>query len=182
MNVLERTTAFLCVLLALTACVPLASGTAGSVEAVPAASAGADEAAIRAGGDSWNNAYNTLNIDALVELYAADAVLMPEAVRSAKGHAAIRKFLLVYAALLTDGGYTPVVANTVEIEVSGNLGFRSGTYSISDKSGAGVDTGKWLETWRRTDGKWQIIRDIWNSDMLPLFPPTVYAAGGGAAE
>ena len=175
MNTLEKTAAFLAVLLSLAACAPLASDTAGSP-------AGADEAAIRVAGDAWNNAYNALNTEALVALYAPDAVLMPEAAKTVKGDTAIRRFLVVYVALLADGGYTPVVANAVDIEVSGNLGFRSGKYSITDKSGAVVDTGKWLETWRKADGKWRIIRDIWNSDTLPLFPPAALAAGGGSGN
>lgn len=175
MNTPGKTAALLAILLVLAACAPLASDTASS-------SAGTEEVAIRAAGNAWNNAYNALNTDALVVLYAADAVLMPEAAQTTKGHAAIRKFLLVYVALLADGGYTPVVNNAVEIEVSGNLGFRSGTYSITDKSGAIVDTGKWLETWRKADGKWYISKDIWNSDMLPLFPPTAFVPVGGSAK
>lgn len=165
----------LAILLALAAHAPLASAADKS----PAAT---DEAALRKAGDLWNHAYKTLNVDALVALYAADAVVMPETAVSAKGHKSIRAFLKVYVALLSDSGFTPAVGKTVDIGVSGNLGVRSGTYSVADKSGTVVDNGKWLEIWRKTDGKWRITRDIWNSDVLPLFPPNAYTTGSIPAE
>ena len=139
-------------------------------------SPGADEAAIRAAGDAWNNAYNALNADALPHSTQQDAMLMPEAREPRR----VRRDPRVPAAIMCRcwrrRSYTPAIANAVDIEVSGNLGFRSGTYSITDKSGAVVDTGKWLETWRKTDGKWHITRDIWNSDMLPCFHPLSFRA------
>ena len=174
MNKLNVATISLACLLAVAPCTQAAAATTAGSTAVPA---GRDEAAIRAAGDSWNTAYNALNTDALVALYAADAVLMPDTARTAKGQAAIRKFLLVYEGVLAGLGYTPVVTSVVEVEVSGPLGFRSGTYSVKDKSGAIVDTGKWLEIWRKSAGKWLISRDIWNSDMVPIIMPPANAAG-----
>lgn len=175
MNTLRRTLAFPIALLWLAACTPLASGTAGKSTAAD------DEAAIRAAGQAWDDAYKALNADALAALYAPDAVLMPETARTAKGEAAIRQFLGIYVGLLAEGGYKPLIDNAGDIEVSGNLAIRSGTYAITDKDGMSVDTGKWLETWRKTDGQWRISRDIWNSDNLPLFPPMAYAPPGGTA-
>lgn len=170
MNKLTSTVTALAVLLTAAACTHMVSGTAES----PAAT---DEAAIRIAGERWNQAYNAQDTDALIALYAADAVLMPETAQTAKGQAEIRKFLTVYAGLFKEGEYKPAVVDAVEIQVSGGLGFRSGTYSVTDKAGASTDTGKWLEIWRKTDGKWSIIRDIWNSDLLPLFPPWAYTGG-----
>lgn len=175
MNALPKTIAFIAVLLTLAACTPLASGTAGP------STAAEDEAAIRTAGKAWDDAYKSLNADALAALYAADAVLMPETARTAKGEAAIRQFLGIYVGLLAEGGYQPLIDSAADVEVSGDLAIRSGTYAITDKSGMSVDTGKWLETWRKTDGQWRISRDIWNSDNLPLFPPMAYAPPGGAA-
>ncbi|MEO8225168.1 MAG: DUF4440 domain-containing protein [Gammaproteobacteria bacterium] len=180
MNIPGMTAAFPIALLALAACTPLASDPTRSSALAPSLSD--DEAAIRTAGDAWNSAYNGRDADALVTLFAPDAVLMPETAHTAKGQAAIREFLLVYVALMADAGYTPVIGTGVDIEVAGNLGTRSGTYSVGDKSGATVDTGKWLETWRKTAGKWSITKEIWNSDMLPLFPPTAFVLGGKTAE
>jgi hypothetical protein len=35
---------------------------------------------------------------------------------------------------------------------------------MTDKAGATVETGKWLETLHKADGKWLISHDIWNAD------------------
>jgi ketosteroid isomerase-like protein len=171
MNANKLAAIFLAGLLGLAPCMQLAAAT----KAGP--SPGGDQAAIRAAGESWNTAYNALNTDALVALYAADALLMPDTAPTAKGPVAIRKFLLAYAGVLAGLGYTPLVTNVIEVEVSGPIGFRSGSYAVKDKTGAVVDTGKWLEIWRKSDGKWLISRDIWNSDTLPIVMPSANAAG-----
>lgn len=170
MDAHKKAAVFAAGLLALAICMPSVAG------------ASADEAAIRTAGAAWDAAYRAHNVDALVPFYANDAVLMPQTAPTAKGQAAIRKFLLAYTAKLADGGYTQFVSAVVDIDISGKLGFRSGPYSIIDKSGVVVDLGKWLQIWRKVDGKWHIIRDISNSDTLPLFPPERPAAAGGAAN
>jgi ketosteroid isomerase-like protein len=38
-----------------------------------------------------------------------------------------------------------------------------------------VDAGKYVTVFQRKDGKWRIIRDIWNSDNPPA-PPAATAA------
>ncbi len=46
---------------------------------------------------------------------------------------------------------------------SGDTGWSSGTYTVT-VSGKIVATGKYLSVLRKVDGKWRIIRDIWNED------------------
>jgi len=48
--------------------------------------------------------------------------------------------------------------------VSGDLGWEWGTFTVTNKSGATVDKGKYVTVCAKKDGKWLIIRDIWNSD------------------
>ena len=172
MRALRRNLVLAVGLLALTAGARLDAGTATPSATSKAVSA--DEAAIRAAGESRDAAFKALNADALAAHYGDDAVLMPETAKTAKGHAAILGYLKVYLGLLVQYGYKPIVGKAVEIEVWGNTGLRSGTYSVTDKTGAVTDTGKWLQVWRKTGDKWHIIRDMWNSDMLPLFPPAMF--------
>ena len=40
----------------------------------------------------------------------------------------------------------------------------SGTFKVNGAGGATVGTGKYLEVWRRAEGKWLMIRDVWNND------------------
>ena len=60
----------------------------------------------------------------------------------------------------------------VEFEVveqlgSCNLAAVRGTYQLTLPDGALADKGKWLEVWQKSDGQWELTRDIFNSD-LPL--------------
>jgi hypothetical protein len=57
-----------------------------------------------------------------------------------------------------------------EFGVSGDLGWEWNTFTVTDQTGATVDTGKYVTVYARRDGKWLIVRDIWNSDMPPAAP------------
>ena len=144
-------------LIAVTACAP---------SAPPAADTAADEAVFRAGSITWVEGYNAGDVDRIVALYAEDAVVMPPNVPAASGHAAIRKYLAADTAAAKAGGMTMALADD-GVGVSGNLGWHSGTFKVTNAAGATVDTGKWVETWRKAEGEWHIIRDIWNSDAAP---------------
>jgi ketosteroid isomerase-like protein len=125
----------------------------------------ADVATIKATGATWDQSYNAGNADTIVALYADDAVLMPPGAPAAQGPAAMKAFLTADIAQSQAAGLSLAIdPQAVTAGVSGDLGWRSGTYSIKDKAGATVDNGKWLEAWERRGGKWLVIRDIWNSD------------------
>jgi len=55
--------------------------------------------------------------------------------------------------------------------VSGNMGWQSGTYSVTDKSGKVLETGKYLSVSMKKRGKWVYVRDTWNADAAPPAPP-----------
>jgi len=120
----------------------------------------ADEAAIRAINPSWFSAYNSGNVDAIVALYGEDAVLSAPGAPAGRGHAAIREIL---AKGIADG-MALHAGSTTDAGVSGDLGWEWGTFTVSDKSDVTVDAGKYVTVYARKDGKWLIIRDIWNSD------------------
>ena len=71
------------------------------------------------------------------------------------------------AAVSTDAGVALVDGPTSDVGVSGDLAWQSGTFKATDKTGAALDTGKYLTVFQRKDGKWMIIRDTWNSDAVP---------------
>jgi hypothetical protein len=50
------------------------------------------------------------------------------------------------------------------------MGWSSGTYTVKDKTGRFVETGKYLSVSRKKDGKWLYIRDAWNADAQPACP------------
>ena len=124
-----------------------------------------DPSELTARSDAWEAALNAKDIDALTELYTADARIMPPNGEISTGRDAVNAAFgsMIDAGL---GGTTDIV----EAQVSGDLGFIVGTYALSAGEDT-VDTGKYTEIWKRgTDGQWRIASDIWNSN-APVQPP-----------
>jgi ketosteroid isomerase-like protein len=65
---------------------------------------------------------------------------------------------------------TLALGTTNESGASGDLAWHAGSYSVVDRAGTTVDSGSYLEVWKKTGGKWLIVRDMWNSDR-PSPPP-----------
>jgi len=124
----------------------------------------ADEATIRGVNPAWFKAYNAGDANSIVALYAEDAVVNAPGAPAARGHAAIREFFVKDIASAAAAGITLNAGPTSDVGVSGDLGWEWGTFTVTDKSGATVDTGKFVTVFGRKDGKWLVIRDIWNSD------------------
>lgn len=133
----------------------------------PADTHAADEATIRTLNQEWYKAYKANDADAIVALYAEDAVVSPPGAPPARGHAAIRELMVKDMADAAAAGITLNDAHTSDFGVSGDIGWEWGTFTVTDKSGATVDKGKFVSVFARKNGKWVIERDIWNSDMMP---------------
>ena len=126
----------------------------------------ADQAAVRAVQDSWYKAYNGGDGAAIAALYADDAVLDPPNGPAARG-IGIHEYFMQDAAEFAASGST-ATQGASDVGVSGDLAWQGGTYQITNKSGAIAATGEFLTVFRRTDGKWMIIRDTWNPDPTPV--------------
>jgi hypothetical protein len=50
------------------------------------------------------------------------------------------------------------------------MGWQSGTYTVTDKSGKVVESGKYLSVSMKKGGKWLYVRDTWNADAAPPQP------------
>jgi ketosteroid isomerase-like protein len=129
-----------------------------------AGGAGKDMAALRAADDAWLKAYTAADGDAIAMLYDENAILMPPNVPSAHGRAAIRAFLASDSAATQKAGVLFHLDMHPSGGVSGNLGWMSGVYTVTDKAGKVIDTGKYLSVSKKVGGKWLYIRDTWNSD------------------
>jgi len=134
---------------------------------VRTADAASDEAAIRAIVSDWNGYLTSQNDSAIGAIYDADGVLMPPGMPRVSGPDNVRKFW---------AGIWPMKASLqlepMTVQVSGDWAIEEGnwTWSSPAPSGEFKDNGKYIVTWRKTDGKWHAVRDIWNSDNPP--PPT----------
>lgn len=127
----------------------------------------ADEAAIRASAPAWAANFNAGDADALAAMYWHDAVLQPPGAPAAKGSAAIREFFVGDVAATKAAGLTINIPAAGDVHVTGDLAYEAGHYSVTDASGATVDTGKYIGVFQKRDGKWLYIRDTWNSDNPP---------------
>jgi len=153
MNRLKQLITLAASLLALVACVK-----------TPAPDTAADASAIRAVNIAWNKAYNVGDVAGVTALYAEDAVLMAPGAPPARGKVSIGEYYAKDVLAFAAAGLTATDAPTSDVAEAGDLAWESGTFTTTDKSGATVETGKFLTVLQRKDGKWMIIRDTWNSD------------------
>ena len=178
MNMLKYATFLATALVALAACTPKAPDTA------------ADTAAIKAVPPVWFDLYNSGDADGVAALYAEDGVIFAPGAPAVVGRAAIRDFIASFMEDTKAAGLAFRGDEVTDGAVEGDMGWISGSFSVIDSSGTTVDTDKYLAVLRRTNGQWQLIRDIWNSD-LPTAPaprpdyaaePTMISAAAVSAE
>lgn len=153
-------------ILAMVALVVTAACTA---TAPPAQDVAADKVKLLADADSWFGFYAKTDGDGMANLYAEDALLMPPGAPAATGRAAIKAFLGDDSAKAKAAGVS-IKNETTGADVSGDMGWVSGKYSIVDGAGMAVDSGSYLSVHKRTNGQWLYIRDTWNSDRPPAKP------------
>jgi len=129
----------------------------------------ADEAAIAATGKSWFEAYNAGNVDGVVGTYTDDAIVMPPGSPALTSRDALRAFVTSETANAKSAGIQ-IVDGESRVGVSGDLGWHQGSYTVKTANGDTVDAGSYMELWRKSGGKWLIVRDIWNSSNKPAAP------------
>ena len=122
------------------------------------------EAAVRKMTQDWALACNNKQLDDLVDLYAADALVLRPNVPAVRGAAAIREFF--FAAL--DAGLGEVELEPMRVEVFGDLAYEAGRckmlipVAISKRR---EERGKYLVIFARQAGDWKAIADCWSSDL-----------------
>jgi ketosteroid isomerase-like protein len=121
----------------------------------------------------FEDAIRSGDVVAAANLYADDGMILPPNVGAIQGRGAIA----AYFKTMTDNGFSLKLTPT-DSWMDGKLASRTGTYIVVDKTGAEIERGKWLEVWKQQDdGRWLMVRDMWNSsDPLPP-PPTPGVAG-----
>lgn len=127
----------------------------------------ADKTEIQDATRAWAVAYNAGDADGVMKLYAEDAVVMPPGHEPLFGRAAIREYIAGDSAAAKAAGVTLTIEHGDSVGISGDIAWHTGLYSVSDASGARADGGSYMEALQKTEGKWSIVRDIWNSDKAP---------------
>ena len=131
----------------------------------------ADEAAIRASAPAWAAAFNAQDADRLAGMYWEDALLFPPNVPAVGGGAAMRQYFAAETPVFRKAGLTMNIPQAGAVHVAGDLAYEAGTYSVTDASGATVDSGKYIGVFQKRNGTWRYIRDTWNSDLAAVAPP-----------
>lgn len=126
-------------------------------------SATADEQAIRNIKTRWQELIAAKDAAAIEQIYADDAVLMPQNEPAVVGREAIgarwaRQFTL------PDLNFS-LQSEQLLVSSSADLAHDRGTYSFAATLPHGpiTDVGKYVIVWRKIDGEWRVIADIFNS-------------------
>ena len=141
-----------------------------------------DETAIREVNKKWLAAIVAKDASAIAQMHAEDGAMFPPNAPKAAGRDALEKG---WGELFK----IPGVTLTFETErfvfaKSGDVAVDIGTYKFTSGQGASVitDTGKFVVTWVKRDGKWYVLTDMFSSDAPPPPPPPAAPAETPAVE
>ena len=138
----------------------------GLASQAAAQSPAADSAAIHALSRRFSEAYVRGDVEAMVGLYTADAVIFPERAEMIAGREPIRR----YWTLGPGRRITRHSAAPTAIVVDGDHAYDYGTYEIAgenDGEAWGPHRGKYVIVWRREPAGWRMHLDMWNSRPAP---------------
>lgn len=134
----------------------------GACQSFPDGLSEADISAIQAASDEWVATYNANDWEALGQLFAEDASMMPPNSPAVVGRDAIAAWEAEY-----ETGFQ-IAFDVQEVEGEGDIAYvrgRSCVFIPLETGGYGVDVGKYLEIRKRDEnGEWLILTDIFNSD------------------
>jgi uncharacterized protein (TIGR02246 family) len=124
-----------------------------------------NEAAVRRLTQEWVLACNTRQLDELIELYAADALVLRSNLPPIRGAMAVREFF--HASL--EAGLGEVAVDPMRVEVVGDMAHEVGRYSALVPGTAGKrreERGKYLWVFaKQSSGDWKLVSECWSSDL-----------------
>src|ERR1044072_7145570 len=122
----------------------------------------AEEATLRSLDAEWSKAAGARDVDKTASYYSDDALILPPNIPTINGKQGARAMWQgMFSVPGFGGGWK---ATRVEVSRSGDLGWVTGTYELTETDASGrpmVDTGKYLEVWRKqADGSWKCVADM----------------------
>jgi uncharacterized protein (TIGR02246 family) len=121
------------------------------------------KAEIQAIETAWAAATNARDVNALMALYADDAISMANNSPSLVGKAAIQKDLEENMKKRPEG--STVSYETTEVFGDDQVVTEIGTSVTKDATGKVTSTGKYIAIFEKRDGKYICIREIYNDDV-----------------
>jgi uncharacterized protein (TIGR02246 family) len=123
------------------------------------------EAAVRRVTQDWILACNTKHLDDLLDVYAADALVLRSNHPAVRGAAAVREFF--FNAL--NSGLGEVELDPIRVDVVGDLAYEAGRCKALVPGTTGMrreERGKYLWVFaRQSSGDWRLAADCWSSDL-----------------
>jgi uncharacterized protein (TIGR02246 family) len=134
----------------------------------------ADEATLRNLDAEWSKAAGAKDLEKTASYYTDDALILPPNMPTIQGKQQGRAMWQgMFSVPGFGGGWK---ATKVEVARSGDLGYVTGAYELSETDASGkpmVDKGKYLEIWKKqADGSWKCVADMFNTDL-----PSMASAG-----
>ncbi|MCL6698457.1 SgcJ/EcaC family oxidoreductase [Sphingomonas sp. NSE70-1] len=136
-----------------------------SSDAVASATSTADEEAIRRQVARWLELIKSKDSAAIAQIYTEDGAVMPPNATIGKGRAAIQQ---TWASMMNTPGFELTFApEQIVLSGSSDMALDRGTYRLTIAPSGKVqsDTGKYVVVWRKVDGEWKAVADIFNSDL-----------------
>ncbi|HYR53078.1 MAG TPA: DUF4440 domain-containing protein [Candidatus Dormibacteraeota bacterium] len=137
---------------------------AGCAQTPPPQDVAADKAKLQTDALSWFDHFANADSEGLANLYAEDAIVMPPNMPAVSGRPAIKSMFAAQAIAIKGAGMSVKPGTVNGSDVSGDLGWISGTYTLQDSTGMTIDSGNYMSVHHRTNGVWLYTRDTWNSD------------------
>ena len=120
------------------------------------------KAEIQAIENAWAAAQNTKDVNALMAMYADDAVSMPDGEPMLTGKAAIQK--KQEADFAKPSKFASVAFETMDVYAQGDVVTEVGKTMYKDAAGKTIGGGKYIAVFEKRDGKYLCIREIYNAD------------------
>ncbi|HSN61245.1 MAG TPA: nuclear transport factor 2 family protein [Ferruginibacter sp.] len=112
--------------------------------------------------NAWAAAINAKDINALMALYADDAVSMPDGGPMLNGKAAIQKKQeMDFAA---PASFATIAFETLDVYAQGDVATEVGKTMYKDAAGKVTGSGKYIAVFEKRNGKYLCIREIYNKD------------------
>ena len=131
----------------------------------PAVNRVVEEKSLREADIAWSETAAKKDAEAVAAFMTDDGATLPPNEPPIKGRDAVKKG---WADLLSlkdlNIKWEP---SLVQVAESGEIGYTSGTWTMAwtgDKGEKMSDNGKYLEVWKKVDGKWKCYLDMYNSD------------------
>lgn len=133
-------------------------------EAAPVLDLSVVKAEIQAFENEWAKLLNEKNLDALMAMYADDAVSMPPNAPMLVGKEAIRATQEADMSEMEAGQMFSF--ETMDVYGGGDTFTEIGKSAIKDASGAVKSTGKYIVVFKKIDGKYMVVREMYGSDAM----------------